>query len=126
MQDVDLACPDALDNRYLEIGADGRPFFQGAQLAVDTTLVSALRRDGVPRHRAATQDGAALITARRRQERVHPELTGQMGRTRLVVLADEVAGRWSEECRLAKAKARREPRHLRARGFVLGCRSGLG
>ena len=43
-----------------------------------------------------------------------------MGRTRLVVLAGEVGGRWSEESRkflnqLAEAKARREPRHLRSR-----------
>ena len=52
-------------------------------------------------------------------ERVCPELTSQRGRTRLVVLAKEVGSRWSEECReflnlLAKAKAKREPRHLRS------------
>ena len=120
VQDMDLALPDALDNRCLEIVADGLPLFQGAQLAVDTTLVSVLRRDGVPRQRSTTYDGAVLMTARRRKERVYPELTSQRGRTRLVVLAWEVGGRWSEECReflnkLAKAKARREPRHLRAR-----------
>ena len=84
VQDMDLALPDALDNCCLEIVADGLPLFQGAQLAVDTTLVSVLRRDGVPRQRSTTQDGAALMTARRRKERVYPELTGQRGRTRLV------------------------------------------
>ena len=120
VQDMDLARPDALDIRRLEIVVDGLPLFQGAQLAVDTTLVSVLRRDGVPRQQAATHDGAALSAARRRKERVYPELTGAMGRTRLVVLAGEVGGWWSEESReflnqLAKAKARREPRHLRAR-----------
>ena len=30
---------------------------------------------------------------------VYPELKGQMDRTRLVVLAGEVGGWWSEECR---------------------------
>ena len=73
-----------------EIVADGLPLFQRAQLPVDTTLMSVLRRDGVPRQQAATHDRAALTAARRRKERVYPELTGQMGRTRLVVLAREV------------------------------------
>ena len=57
VQDMDLPRPDGLNNRRLEIVADGLPLFQRAQLAVDTTLVSVLRRDGVPRWRAATQDG---------------------------------------------------------------------
>ena len=77
VQDMDLALPDALDNRCLEIVADGLPLSQGAQLAVDTTLVSVLRRDGVPRLRSTTHDGAALVAARRRKERVYPELTSQ-------------------------------------------------
>ena len=52
-----------------------------------------------------------------------------MGRTRLVVLAGEVGGRWSEESReflnqLAKAKARREARHLRARRARCGGTDG--
>ena len=95
VQDMDLARPDAFDNRRLEIVADGLPLFQGAQLAVDTTPVSALRRDGVPHSRAENHDGAVLDAARRRKERTYPELTGHFGRTRLVVLAGEVAGRWS-------------------------------
>ena len=120
VQDMDLARPDALDNRRLEVVADGLPLFQGAQLAVDTTAVSVLRRDGVPRRCVVSQDGPALDAARRQKERVYPELTGQLGRTRLAVLACEVAGRWLEESvdflnQLAKAKARREPRHLHAR-----------
>ena len=49
VQDMDLARPDALDNSRQEIVVDGLPLVQGAQLAVDTTLVSVLRRDGVPR-----------------------------------------------------------------------------
>ena len=73
VQDMDLALPDAC----LEIVADGLPLFQGAQLVVDTFPVSVLRRDGVPRQRSTTQDGVALMTTRRRKERVYPELTGQ-------------------------------------------------
>ena len=91
VQDMDLARPDALDNRRLEVVAVGLPLFQGAQLAVDTTAVSVLRRDGAPRRRVVSQDGAALDAARRREERVYPELTGQLGHTRLVVLTCEVA-----------------------------------
>ena len=140
VKDMDLARPDALDNRRLEVVADGLPLFQGAQLAVDTTAVSVLRRDGAPRRRVVSQDGAALDAARRRKERVYPELTGQLGRTRLVVLACEVAGRWSEGSvdflnQLAVAKARREPRHLRARArqawrqgwaTLLACSAAVG
>ena len=118
VQDSDLARPSAFDNRRLEIVADGLPLFHGAQLAVDTTVVSVLRRDGTPHPPCVTTDGAALETARRRKETTYPELSGQFGRTKLLVLAAEVAG--SEECRsflsqLAKAKVRGEAPHLRAR-----------
>ena len=43
--DVRVQDKDALDNR-LEVVADGLPLFQGAQLAIGTTPVSVLRRDG--------------------------------------------------------------------------------
>ena len=85
--------------------------WRGAQLAIDTTLVSPLRRDGTARARAANHDGAALEDARRRKEATYPELSGEGGRARLVVLAAEVGGgRWSVETAqfltaLAKARA---------------------
>ena len=47
-----------LDSRRLEVVADG--FWRGAQLALDTTMVSPLRRDGTTRPRSANFDGAAL------------------------------------------------------------------
>ena len=98
----------------------GLPVFHGAQLALDTTLVSPLRADGVPHRQCATSDGAALQTARRRKERTYPELSGTQGRAKLVVLAAEVGGRWSEETRcfislLARAKVRSLPKIIRAR-----------
>ena len=92
----------------------------GAQLAVDTTLVSALHCDGSAHPRAAHVDGAVLVAARRRKERTYSELANPRGRAWLVVLAGEVGGRWSEETRqfltlLAKARARCEPIILRRR-----------
>ena len=67
-----------------------------------------------PHRRAAEEDGTVLRAARRRKERTYPELTGRFGRARLVVLACEVGGRWSEETnnlllQLAKAKVRGVP-----------------
>ena len=108
--------------------ADGLPLFHGAQLAIDTTLVSSLSRDGLPHPRCVREDGAALAPARTRKERTYPELTGQFGRARLVVLAGEVGGRWSDETQaflrqLAKARARSEPvpQQARATHLVLVC-----
>ena len=120
VQDMDLAAPDRLDNRRIEVVVDGLPLVPGAQLAVDTTLVSPLRRDGTPHPRCAEISGAALTAARRRKEATYPELHGRNGRTRLVVLGAEVGGRWSDESAAfdrhwAKAKARGEPPVLRGR-----------
>ena len=91
------AAQDAVDGRRLEVVADGLSLWHGAQPAIDTTLVSPLHSDGSARRRAADNDGAALEVARRRKERTYPELAGEGGRARLVVLAAEVGGRWSEE-----------------------------
>ena len=80
-------------------------------------------------------DGAALKEARRRKERTYPELAGEGGRARLVVLGAEVGGRWSAETAqllsaLAKARAREVPFILQARveaawrrrwGNILAC-----
>ena len=73
-----------LDGRRLEIVADGLTLWRGAQLAVDTTMVSPLWRDGSPKPRAANHDGA-LEAARRKKETTYPELAGEGGRARLVV-----------------------------------------
>ena len=52
-----------------------------------------------------------MVVARRRKERRYPELVGPGARSRLVVLAVEVGGRWSAETSgfvgaLARAKSR--------------------
>ena len=72
---MDLARPDALDNRRLEIVADDLPLFLGAQLAVDTTVASVLRRDGAQRPKCANEDGAALVAGAKKQPT--PELTSR-------------------------------------------------
>ena len=46
VRDMDLRDFDRLDGRRLEVVADGLPLFGGAQLAIDATLVSAIKRDG--------------------------------------------------------------------------------
>ena len=62
---------------------DSLPLFGGAQLAVDTTLVSALHCDGSAIRGAPSSDGIALALARRRKERTYPELVGPRHRAQL-------------------------------------------
>ena len=70
----------------------------GEALCCDATLVSALTRGGAPIPRAADNDAVAIATARQRKQRAYPELL-QRGAQRLLVLATELGGRWSGECR---------------------------
>ena len=64
VRDLNLSNARPNDGRRIEVIADGLPLFHGAQLAVDATLVSALRSNGDARPRAADIDGAALQAAR--------------------------------------------------------------
>ena len=50
VRDLDLRAPDVHDGRRLEVVAEGLPLFGGAQLALDTSLVSALHCDGSARN----------------------------------------------------------------------------
>ena len=113
VRDTDMPAPDVHDGRRLEVVVDGLPLRGGSHLAIDTTMVCALHRDGTPRRRAAECDGVALKAARRKKEATYPELLGQRRRAQLVVIAVEVGGRWSPETRsffsqLAGARARGE------------------
>ena len=49
-----------LDSRRLEVVVDGLSLFKGAQLAIDTTLVGPLSRNGTALPRCATVSGAAM------------------------------------------------------------------
>ena len=113
VNDLNISHPHQQDDRRIEVIANGLPLWNGAQLAVDTTLVSPLTRDGQPRRRAGRFAGAALQDARRSKERTYPDPLNNQ-RCRLVVLAIEVGGRWSEEAaafitNLARARARQAP-----------------
>ena len=121
MRDLDIPGPHAaMDGRRLEVIADGLPLFDGAQLALDTTMVSPLHRDGTAKRGTSDRGGTVLQEARRRKERTYPELNGAGGRARLVVLAAEVGGRWSDETAqflraLAKHRAQGAPGVMRQR-----------
>ena len=105
------------DERRIEIVANGLPIWHGSQVAVDTTLVSALRRDGTARPNAHDTPGIALAAIRRRKRRRYHEII-RADRCRLVVFGLEVGGRWSDEAlellrKLARARSRSEPIWLR-------------
>ena len=112
VRDLDLVEPNAADTRRLEVVADGLPLFGGAQLAIDTTIVSTLHANGAARR--FHEDGAALEAARRVKGRRYPDFVGRPGRARLVgVGRGGLCGRWSLETKsflssLARAKARLE------------------
>ena len=103
---------DRVDDRRLEVVANGLPLWGGQQLAVDTTLVSPLSGSGQPCRRGGRVQGAALALARRRKERTYPELL-RSERCRLVVLAVEVGGRWTRQPPLC-APSREVPVRLRS------------
>ena len=63
LHNLDFLPQDRPDTRRLEVVIDGLPLHHGAQLAIDTTMVSPLRHDGVPRPRSMMVDGASLATA---------------------------------------------------------------
>ena len=80
---------------------------------MDVTLRCALTADGRPQPGAAAVDGAVCSRAREDKERKYPELLRD-DRCRLVVLALETGGRWSEEAvqfveSLAVSRAREVP-----------------
>ena len=110
--------PVRQDDRRIQVIANGLPLWGGAQLAVDTTLVSPLTAAGAPRRAGGRTTGAALLAARRAKERTYPELC-RSSRCRLTVLAIEVGGRWSAEAatfvrQLARCEASSTPPPSRA------------
>ncbi len=110
------------DQRSIEVIVSGIPVHGGNQMAVDVTMRSALTRDGAPRANADWKDGVAAETARADKEASYPELV-RGTRCRLVVLALEVGGRWSEETgeflrQLSGAKAQSVPEFARKKAAL--------
>ena len=109
--------------------ATGLPLWNVAQWAVDVTLVSPVKRNGEPQPNTEDHDGCWLLEARRRKEAKYWELL-QSRRCRLVVLALEVGGRWSEEAStfirlLSEARARSVPRIVRTAAQMASCTDGV-
>ena len=77
------------------------------------------RESVVPHPQCVDVGGAATLVARRQKQRGHAELAGDHGRARLVVLACQVKGRWSDDChflrQLSQTNARQEPPFLQHR-----------
>ena len=121
VRDMNVGAVLPTDDRRLECLVTGLPLHNGAQLAVDATLVSPLTRTGAPHPKTVTEPGAALRHARKKKEDRYPELvTGQ--RCKLVVVGMEVGGRWAPEAYnfltdLARAKAREAPTALRGSAY---------
>ena len=118
-RDLDLLPQDRPDTRRLEVVADGLPLHHGAQLAIDT-VVSPLRRYGVPRPWSMTVDGGFFGDSRRRD--VTQSCRASLGE-HIWWSWRVVGGRWSDETRdflrhLAKAKVRGEPFPVQRRAEV--------
>ena len=118
IRDMNLDAP-ATDARRIEVLANGLPLWQGAQAAVDTTLVSPLTRAGAPRPGADRTAGSSVAAAANRKRReTYPELAVAR-RCKLVVVGIEVGGRFGAEAaaflrKLAVARAREVPARLRS------------
>ena len=83
------------DDRRVDLLARGLPLFSGIPICGDASLVSPVHADGTAWSGADAIDGVALERTIRRHEDRYPELLDGH-RARLVVLACEVGGRWSQ------------------------------
>ena len=117
LRDLNLDEP-VLDERRIEIVANGLPIWHGSQVAIDTTMVSPLHQNGIARPRADQIGGIAIQIMSSRKRHKYRAIT-QARRCRFVVFGVEVGGRWGEEAldllrRLARSKARSAPPWMRA------------
>ena len=107
LQELSLDAP-ATDGRRIEVVANGLPLWRGAQIAIDTTLVSPV----LPRAGAYARPALAPQQAKARKFRTYPELQpGGQARCRLVVFGLEVGGCFDRQAVallrwLARARAR--------------------
>ena len=125
LRDTNLPSISSRDGRRLEIVASGLPLHRGVPLGVDATMVSPLHADGSPWPHAAVTNGVAIARAEKSKATTYPELV-ESDRLRLLTLACEVGGRWSQTCldtvkALAQARSRQAAPLLRsaaARGWA--------
>ena len=122
LRETNLGAVLPTNNRRLECMVDELQTSHGAQVAVDCTLVSPLRRTGEARDRAHYENGAAMADARKQKETRYPELCRPGTRCKLVVTAMEIGGRWSDESyefltQLASARSQYAPRELQGSAY---------
>ena len=106
------------DARRIEVVCNGLPFWHGAQVAVDATIVSPIARGRTPQPRADVVLGTVLRNAAKRERRQTYPVLGRSRSCRLVVFGVEVGGRWAPEaaaflCMLARARAANAPPAVR-------------
>ena len=116
----DMNIDDAVaDARQIEVVANGLPMWNGAQVAIDTTMVSPVTANGMARPSADVRPGVPCESIiREKRRRKYPELL-RAGRCRLFVFALEVGGRWDKGAlrflrKLAFGRARAVPDWLQA------------
>ena len=113
VRDLDVGAFNALDGRRIEVIVDGLTLWQGAQLAINTTLVSPLRWDGSPRRGATRRAGCGSWRKCATGQRPHSRSWWErVGRAHLVVLAAETEGRWSDETPISSEALRRRRQSL--------------
>ncbi len=113
-RDMKIPGVRAGDKRAVEIVAKNLPFHHGMPLAIDATLGSPLRTTGEPVPRAAEVDGVVIAAAEERKAKTYPELLNS-DKCRLVTLACEVGGRWSDEStKMVRALATHKSRDAHA------------
>ena len=119
LRDLDLDLQHAsMDGRRLEVVAEGLSLSSAAASWPWTPLWCRLCMRTGSTDGTRTEQTASPCEKRRHKEKTYPELQGRNGRVRLVVIAGEVGGRWSEETKaflwsLACEKSRSEARVLR-------------
>ena len=101
------------NGRRVEVVVDGLPLFRGAQLAIDTTLVSPLQGDGQPHKVCADVDGAASTRPGDTRSVPTPSCANATVSSWLLKLGADGRGDFLKK--LAMAKARGVPRVLQVR-----------
>ena len=118
LEQMNLGALQGEPGRNLEcLVTGGLSLHNGAQLALDATLVSPLTATGRPRLGSHRKNGAAHQQAKKDKVRRYPEFQSA-SRCRLVVAGMEVGGRWSTEAaefleQLAWQRVRDTPERLR-------------
>ena len=105
----------ANDNRRLDLIVPGLNILQGLPLFCDVTIISPMRRTGMPRPSTSNRGGGLLERAERENNQTYDDVIAT-GLGSLQCLGSEVYGRWgAQSVQLVPALARERCRFLHAR-----------